>query len=207
MPESERVQATPLGKAVSAVGKEAKFGDPDAEVERVLRFEKNYYIVLKVTKETPANEVRSNYMRLSRLVHPDKCSHPDASKASAVLNQGYETLKNPMKKRLYDAYVSDVNVDVPEGMSYAEWEAQQAMHPVKIPAWLEKVLRIPGVALILLLILFPITLVVLVLAFVMWLVCLPIRCLCMCCGVQPPQEEQVRKEAGAGEQQPEGSPV
>ena len=39
--------------------------------------------------------------------------------------QGYETLKNPMKKRLYDAYVSDVNVDVPEGMSYAEWEAQQ----------------------------------------------------------------------------------
>ena len=39
--------------------------------------------------------------------------------------QGYETLKNPMKKRLYDAYVSNVNVDVPEGMSYAEWEAQQ----------------------------------------------------------------------------------
>ena len=43
--------------------------------------------MLKVTKETPANEVRSNYMRLSRLVHPDKCTHPDASKASAVLNQ------------------------------------------------------------------------------------------------------------------------
>ena len=43
--------------------------------------------VLKVTKETPANEVRSNYMRLSRLVHPDKCTHPDAGKASAVLNQ------------------------------------------------------------------------------------------------------------------------
>jgi hypothetical protein len=41
----------------------------------------------QVMKDTPANEVRANYMKLSRVVHPDKCSHPQAGAASAVLNQ------------------------------------------------------------------------------------------------------------------------
>jgi hypothetical protein len=55
--------------------------------------------------------------------------------------------------------VEDINVDAPEGMSYAEWEASNAMHQVKIPRWLEAFLRIPGGFIILLLILFPLTLV------------------------------------------------
>lgn len=37
-----------------------------------------------------------------RLVHPDKCSHPQAKDASAVLNQAYDTLSNSVKKSLYD---------------------------------------------------------------------------------------------------------
>lgn len=32
-------------------------------------------------------EVKANYYKLSRLVHPDKCSHPKAGDAAAVLNQ------------------------------------------------------------------------------------------------------------------------
>ena len=67
----------------------------------------------------------------------------------------------------------------------AEWEAAQAAHPVKLPRWLEAVLRVPGVGLVLMLILFPLTLVVLlvllVLAVVLQLLCLPVRCLCSCC--------------------------
>ncbi len=42
---------------------------------------------LQVMKDTPSSEVRANYMRLSRLVHPDKCSNPQAGAASAILNQ------------------------------------------------------------------------------------------------------------------------
>lgn len=33
------------------------------------------------------SEIRSNYLRLSRLVHPDKCSHPQAANAFAIVNQ------------------------------------------------------------------------------------------------------------------------
>lgn len=35
----------------------------------------------------PQAEIKANYYKLSRLVHPDKCSHPRAGDAAAVLNQ------------------------------------------------------------------------------------------------------------------------
>lgn len=52
--------------------------------------------------------------------------------------QAYDTLSNPVKKKLYDAYAT--NETKPDGMSYAEWESRQ----VEIPRWLERILRIPG---------------------------------------------------------------
>jgi curved DNA-binding protein CbpA len=52
--------------------------------------------------------------------------------------QAYDTLSNPVKKKLYDAYAT--NDTKPDGMSYAEWESRQ----VEIPRWLERILRIPG---------------------------------------------------------------
>ena len=50
------------------------------------------------------------------------------------------------------------DLDAPDGVSYADWEAQQAVN-VQIPAWMEAVLRIPGGGICLLIILLPVTLV------------------------------------------------
>lgn len=93
-------------------------------------------------KDTDPSEIRTNYLKLNRLVHPDKCHHPQAAEASAVVNSAKDTLTNPLKKRLYDAYVTDVmsgRAEAGAEMSYADWEAAQAQYPVKIPAWLEMV--------------------------------------------------------------------
>ena len=61
-------------------------------------------------------------------------------------------------------YVDDAgDLDAPAGMSYADWEAQRG--EVQIPRWMEKILRIPGGAFCLLLILLPFTLVRLSLFF------------------------------------------
>jgi hypothetical protein len=49
------------------------------------------------------------------------------------------------------------DLDAPAGMSYADWEAQRA--EVQIPKWMESILRIPGGAFCLLIILLPFTLV------------------------------------------------
>ena len=59
---------------------------------------------MQVKKDTPEKEIKVNFYKLSRLVHPDKCSHPRAGDAAAVVNQAYGTLTNGIKKRAYDLY-------------------------------------------------------------------------------------------------------
>ena len=63
-----------------------------------------------------------------------------------------------MKSQMLRRYVDDAgDLDTPDGVSYADWEAQQVN--VQIPAWMEAVLRIPGGGICLLIILLPVTLV------------------------------------------------
>lgn len=40
-----------------------------------------------MTKQTDPAEIRANHLRLSRVVHPDKCSLPQAAEASSIVNQ------------------------------------------------------------------------------------------------------------------------
>lgn len=48
-----------LSKMVSAVGRAAKFGDAETEVARIVKHQTNYYIVLKVLKDTDQSEIRA----------------------------------------------------------------------------------------------------------------------------------------------------
>jgi hypothetical protein len=54
-------------------------------------------------------------------------------------------------------YVDDIE-ESQQGVTYAEWEAQNAAN-LQLPEWMQRILRVPGGALCLLLILFPVTLV------------------------------------------------
>ncbi|KAL4421923.1 hypothetical protein ABPG77_005207 [Micractinium sp. CCAP 211/92] len=195
-----------IKRGLSMTGKQAQFGDANSEVERIIKFQRNFYYVLKVKKDTAPGEIKANYYKLARLIHPDKCSHPKAKEAAQVLNQAWDTLNNPIKKRAFDAYVDDINVDAPEGMSYAEWEASNMAAQVRVPKWLETLLRIPGVGIIIALILLPISLalvlVVLVVVLVLNLLCLPVRCLC---GKPPPPHAEDANAAGGGMSQEEAA--
>jgi hypothetical protein len=212
--QNHTINHTRMERAVSKIGREATFGTPEQEVERILAHKTNYYVCLKVTVSSDESEIKYNYLRLSRMVHPDKCHNPGAGEASATLNQAKDTLMNPLKKRLYDAYIDDLakgqgkNKDE---MTYAEWEASNAARPVHIPAWLEKILGIKVVgqvvALILLIILIPLLLIALVIGLVLWLLCLPLNILVpKCC---PEQYEQAKREYeqahGRDEERGEGS--
>ena len=187
-----------MRRAVSNVGREAVFGTPEEEIDRIIKHKMNYYIVLKVLKDSDPSEIKLNHRRLSLLVHPDKTSDPRASEASAVLNMAKATLSDPLKKRLYDAYVEDVNLSsatsAEEPMTYAQWEASQAQ--VKIPAWLEKLLRIPlfgpFLALIFLLLvlvvlaaLIPISIAIVMIIIIFFIIMIPVNALIRCmCGPQ-----------------------
>lgn len=156
-------------------------------------------VLSQVTQDAEESEIKHNYLRLSRLVHPDKCSHPNAAEASSTLNQAKDTLMNPLKKRVYDAYLNDLAKGQgvnKEEMTYAEWEAKMAQMPVRLPGWLEKLLgiRVLGqiIALLMLLLLLPLVLIMIVLALVLWLVCLPFNVLARCCC--PDKWEEARKQ-------------
>lgn len=65
----------------------------------------DYYKILGVDKNIPQSDVKKAYLKRAKLFHPDL--HPDDPKAKAkfqALNEAYEVLKDPEKRKKYDQY-------------------------------------------------------------------------------------------------------
>lgn len=65
----------------------------------------DYYKILGVDKTIPQDEVKAAYKRRTKQFHPDL--HPDDPKAKAkfqALNEAYEVLGDPDKRKKYDQY-------------------------------------------------------------------------------------------------------
>ena len=64
---------------------------------------KNYYEILGVSRKATPEEIRSAYLKLAHKYHPDKTGgdKPAEEKLKAV-NEAYDTLKNPDKRKQYD---------------------------------------------------------------------------------------------------------
>ncbi|MGI4893629.1 MAG: molecular chaperone DnaJ [Janthinobacterium lividum] len=62
----------------------------------------DYYDVLGVSKDAPAEEIKRAYRKLARKLHPDVTSDPDAGDKFKDVSQAYETLSNPDKRAAYD---------------------------------------------------------------------------------------------------------
>ena len=71
------------------------------EVERILKC-RNYYQLLKVQQNFEFKDLKNNYQEIALKVHPDRCKHPNSTKAFQKLNNAYKTLKDNEKKRIYD---------------------------------------------------------------------------------------------------------
>lgn len=64
---------------------------------------KNYYEILGVSKDASKDEIRKAYLKLARQYHPDKTGGDKAAENKLKeINNAYDTLKNPAKRKEYD---------------------------------------------------------------------------------------------------------
>lgn len=147
----------------------------ETEIRRI-QAAPNHYATLHVSPDASASQMKKNYHILARMLHPDKCDHPDASEAMSQVSLAYDTLTNVMKKTLYDQFMSQAG-DGDKEQTYAEWEAKQ--QPVELPKWLSWLLAIKGcgwiLAIVLLILILPVVLIVVVLFLILWCICCPYR--------------------------------
>ncbi len=68
----------------------------------------DYYNTLGITKTASADEIKKAFRKLAVQYHPDKnIDKPDAEKKFKDINEAYETLKDPEKRKKYDQHGKD----------------------------------------------------------------------------------------------------
>ncbi|CAL9068776.1 uncharacterized protein LOC135628019 isoform X1 [Musa acuminata AAA Group] len=60
------------------------------------------YDILGVNWKMSSDNIKKRYWKLSLMVHPDKCSHPQAHQAFVLLNQAFNDLQDPDKRKNID---------------------------------------------------------------------------------------------------------
>nr|XP_011461669.1 PREDICTED: uncharacterized protein LOC101300325 [Fragaria vesca subsp. vesca] len=101
--KGNRVFIGPAPRVVAAEGESASQSDRFEEVTRIMEAEDdNLYDILGANHNVSADNIKKRYWKLSLLVHPDKCSHPQASQAFVKLNKAFKELQDPEKRRALD---------------------------------------------------------------------------------------------------------
>lgn len=63
---------------------------------------KDYYRELEISRQATPADVKKAYRRLVRKYHPDVSKEPDAEARVKAINEAYEVLSNPERRREYD---------------------------------------------------------------------------------------------------------
>ncbi len=64
--------------------------------------DKDYYAILQVHPRAEPEVIEAAYRRLSLKYHPDVSANPDAGNRMRELNEAFEVLRDPARRRVYD---------------------------------------------------------------------------------------------------------
>jgi molecular chaperone DnaJ len=65
---------------------------------------RDYYEVLGVTKNATEAEIKAAYRKMALKYHPDKNKEPDAETKFKEINEAYQVVSNPEKRKAYDQF-------------------------------------------------------------------------------------------------------
>uniref|UniRef100_A0A1D1ZHX4 DnaJ subfamily C member 14 n=1 Tax=Anthurium amnicola TaxID=1678845 RepID=A0A1D1ZHX4_9ARAE len=90
----------PAPPAVVAEAASANEAERFEEVARIIGADTDKpYDVLGVNWKMSTENVKKKYWKLSLMVHPDKCSHPQAHQAFVILNKAFKLLQDPDERK------------------------------------------------------------------------------------------------------------
>ncbi|KAF5742593.1 hypothetical protein HS088_TW09G00644 [Tripterygium wilfordii] len=93
----------PPPPAMVAEAESANEAERFEEVTRIMSAEADSpYDVIGLNRDTSMNNIKKRYWKLSLLVHPDKCPHPQAHQAFIILNKAFKELQDPDKRKMLD---------------------------------------------------------------------------------------------------------
>ncbi|KAK1273880.1 hypothetical protein QJS04_geneDACA013306 [Acorus gramineus] len=96
----------PPPPAMVAEAESANEAERFEEVTRIVELEDgNPYDIVGANWKMPMDNIKKRYWKLSLLVHPDKCSHPQAHQAFVMLNQAFKELQDPDKREAIDSKI------------------------------------------------------------------------------------------------------
>lgn len=69
---------------------------------------KNYYQILGIDEQATAEQIKKSYRSLARKFHPDRNpDRPDAEERFKAIQEAYDVLSDPAKRKEYDRYRKD----------------------------------------------------------------------------------------------------
>ncbi|KAF9661634.1 hypothetical protein SADUNF_Sadunf19G0089200 [Salix dunnii] len=126
-----------IGPAPPAVVAEAASANEAERFEEVTRIMDavgdSPYDVVGVNRNMSADNIKKRYWKLSLLVHPDKCSHPQAHQAFVKLNKAFKDLQDPEKRKLLDDEIKrkeeqeELKVELRAMREAAQWRRMQGI--------------------------------------------------------------------------------
>jgi len=81
---------------------------------------RDYYEILGVPRNATQEEIKKAYRRLARKYHPDFNKDPEAQEKFKEINEAYQVLSDPEKRKLYDQYGHAAFSAQPGGQEYQE---------------------------------------------------------------------------------------